>query len=63
MRFQELRDVDGIVLAQGLHPAIAVVAAGAAARAAAIAAVVSTTGCKVLHPSDIDDELKRAALT
>ncbi|MGD0811571.1 MAG: hypothetical protein ABSA91_17960 [Acidimicrobiales bacterium] len=63
MRFQELRDVDGIVLAQGLHPAIAVVAAGAAARAAAITAVVSTRGCKVLRPSDIEDELKRAAVT
>ena len=63
MRFQELRDVDGIVLAQGLHPAIAVVAAGAAARAAAITAVVSTKGCKVLRPSDIEDELKRAAVT
>jgi len=63
VRFQELRDVDGIVLAQGLHPAIAVVAAGAAPRAAAITAVVSTMGCKVLHPSDIEDELKRAAVT
>ncbi len=63
MRFQELRDVDGIVLAQGLHPAIAVVAAGPAARAAAITAVVSTKGCKVLRPSDIEDELKRAAVT
>ena len=63
MRFQELRDVDGIVLAQGLHPAIAVVAAGPAARAAAITAVVSTTGCKVVRPSDIEDELKRAAVT
>jgi hypothetical protein len=63
VRYQELRDVDGIVLAQGLHPAIAVVAAGPAARAAAITAVVSTQGCKVLHPSDIEDELKRAAVT
>jgi len=63
VRFQELRDVDGIVLAQGLHPAIAVVAAGPAARAAAITAVVSTKGCKVLRPSDIEDELKRAAVT
>ena len=63
MRFQELRDVDGIVLAQGLHPAIAVVAAGPAARAAAITAVVSTMGCKVVRPSDIEDELKRAAVT
>jgi hypothetical protein len=63
VRFQELRDVDGIVLAQGLHPAIAVVAAGPAARAAAITAVVPDKGCKVLHPSDIEDELKRAAVT
>ncbi|HUC13248.1 MAG TPA: hypothetical protein VMS00_02240 [Acidimicrobiales bacterium] len=63
MRFQELRDVDGIVLAQGLHPAIAVVAAGPAARAAAITAVAPDKGCKVLHPSDIEDELKRAAVT
>ena len=62
MRFQELRDADGTVIAKGLHPAIAVVAAGAVARAAAISAVVSTKGCIILHPSDIENELKRAAV-
>ncbi len=61
MRFQELRDANGTMLAQGLHPAIAVVAAGAVPRAAAISAVVSTKGCKVVHASDIEDELERAA--
>jgi hypothetical protein len=62
VRFQELRDADGTVIAKGLHPAIAIVAAGAVARAAAISAVVSTKGCKILHPSDIEDELKRAGI-
>ena len=62
MRFQELRDADGTMLAQGLHPSIAVVAAGAVPRAAAISAVVSAKGCKIIHPSDVDDELKRAAV-
>ena len=62
MRFQELRDADGTVIARGLHPAIAVVAAGAVARAAAISAVVSTQGCIILHPSDVENELKRAAI-
>jgi hypothetical protein len=62
VRFQELRDADGTVIAKGLHPAIAVVAAGAVARAAAISAVVSTKGCIVLHPSDVENELKRAAV-
>jgi hypothetical protein len=50
------------MLAQGLHPAIAVVSATAVARAAALSAVLSTQGCKVLHSSDIDDELKRAGI-
>jgi hypothetical protein len=62
VRFQELLDADGSVLAKGLHPAIAVVAAGAVARAAAISAVVTTRGCEILNPSDVDDELMRAAL-
>jgi hypothetical protein len=62
VRFQELRDADGTVIARGLHPAIAVVAAGAVARAAAISAVVSTQGCIILHPSDVENELKRAAI-
>jgi hypothetical protein len=48
------------MLAQGLHPAIAVVSATAVARAAATSAVLSTKGGKVLHSSDIEDELKRA---
>lgn len=62
MRFQELRDADGSMLARGLHPAIAVVAAGAVPRAAAISTAASTKGCKILHSSDIEDELQRAAL-
>jgi hypothetical protein len=62
VRFQELRDADGTVIAKGLHPAIAVVAAGAVARAAAISAVVSTQGCIILHSSDVENELKRAAV-
>ena len=62
MRFQELRDADGAMLAQGLHPSIAVVAAGAVPRAAAISAVVSAKGCKILHASDVEEELKRAAV-
>lgn len=62
MRFQELRDADGTVIARGLHPSIAVVAAGAVARAAAISAVVSTQGCIILDPSDVESELKRAAI-
>jgi hypothetical protein len=49
------------VLAQALHPAIAVVAAGAVLRAAAISAVVSIEGCKIINPSDVDGELRRAA--
>jgi hypothetical protein len=63
VRFQELRDADGTMLAQGLHPAIAVVSATAVARAAAISSVLSTQGCKILHASDIDDELKRAGVS
>jgi hypothetical protein len=62
VRFQELRDADGTVIAKGLHPAIAVVAAGAVARAAAISAVVSTKGSIILHSSDVEDELRRAAV-
>jgi hypothetical protein len=50
------------VIAKGLHPVIAVVAAGAVARAAAISAVVSTKGCMTLHSSDVENELKRAAI-
>jgi len=50
------------MLAQGLHPAIAVVAATAVARSAAISAVMSTKGCQILHGSDIDDELNRAGI-
>ncbi|MGH9107730.1 MAG: hypothetical protein ACRDZX_18240 [Acidimicrobiales bacterium] len=61
MRFQELRDADGAVLARGLHPAITVVAADAVGRAAAVSAIVATAGCKVLHASDVEDQLKRAA--
>lgn len=51
------------MLAQGLHPSIAVVAANAVARAAAISAVLSTKGCQIVHAVDIDDELHRASLS
>lgn len=60
MRFQELRDADGTVLARGLHPAIAVVAAGAVLRATAISAVLEVKGCKVLNATDVKEELHRA---
>jgi len=61
VRFQELRDADGSVLAKGLHPAIAVVAANAVMRAAALSAVVTAQGCRVVQASDVESELKRAA--
>ncbi len=48
VRFKELRDVDGTILAQGLHPAIAVVAANGAARAAVISAAFSTGSGKII---------------
>ena len=60
MRFQELRDVDGTMLAQGLHPAIAVVAANAMARAAVVSAVVSTPGCRILQAADVEHQVERA---
>ncbi len=63
MRFQELRDADGTMLVRGLHPAIAVVAANAVARAAAISSVLSTQGCKILHNTDVEDEMARAAVS
>ena len=61
LRFQELRDTDGAVLVQGLHPAIAVVAANAGARAGAVAALVDAGGCKVVRAGDLDEELARAS--
>lgn len=61
MRFEELRDVDGAVLAQGLHPAIAVVAANAAARQAVISAVFATEGGQIVTASDVEYQLQRAA--
>jgi hypothetical protein len=60
VRFKELLDVDGMVLAQDLHPAIAVVAADDAARAAAIAAVPSDGSTKILSAPDVDQQLRRA---
>ena len=63
MRFKELRDVDGTILAQGLHPGIAVVAGNSAARAAAISAVFSTGGGKILNASDVEHQLQRARAT
>jgi hypothetical protein len=61
VRFKELRDVDGMVLARDLHPAIAVVAANSAARAAATSAVSSGGSTKILRAPDVDKHLRRAA--
>jgi hypothetical protein len=60
VRFNELRDVDGTILAQGLHPAIAVVAANEAARAAAISAAFSTGSGRIISAADVEHELQRA---
>ena len=60
MRFKELRDVDGTILAQGLHPAIAVVAASGAARTAVISAAFSTGSGKIISSSDVEHQLRRA---
>ncbi len=60
MRFEELLDVDGSVLAQGLHPAIAVVAANAAAREAVISAIFSVGGGKIITAPDVEHQLQRA---
>jgi hypothetical protein len=60
VRFKELRDVDGTILAQGLHPAIAVVAANDAARSAAISAAFSTGSGKILNAGDVEHQLQRA---
>jgi hypothetical protein len=60
VRFEELRDVDGSVLAQGLHPTIAVVAANVPAREAAIAAISSAGGGKIITAPDVEHQLQRA---
>ncbi len=60
MRFQELRDVDGNILAPGLHAAVAVVASTPAAREAAVSAV-QRAYCTLIEPSDIGTELERRA--
>jgi len=60
VRFQELHDADGKVLARGIHSAIAVVAAGPQARAAVTAGVRDTAGCVIVVEPDVDDELRRA---
>lgn len=62
MRFQELRDISGALLVQGLHPAISVVAANPAQRAAALAALEVAGGCRIVRTSDIDGELARATM-
>ena len=62
MRFQELRDMSGALLVQGLHPAISVVAANPAQRAAALAALEVAGGCRIIRTSDIDSELARASM-
>ena len=61
MRFQELRDVDGSTLVQGLHPVIAVVAADSTARAAAVSSLEPSVECKVLQAFDVEHQLQRAA--
>jgi tetratricopeptide (TPR) repeat protein len=60
VRFQELRDDDGTVLARGLHPAIAVVAANALARAVVTSSARAQLGCVVVTVADVDGESKRA---
>lgn len=49
------------MLAKGLHPAIAVVAANAVMRAAAVSALITTKGCRVVQSNHVEEELKRAA--
>lgn len=61
MRFHELIDPDGTVLARGLHPAIAVVSAGAPARATVISATLANDGCRILYASDVDEVLDNGA--
>ena len=61
MRFEELRDVDGSVLAQGLHPAVAVVAASPAAREAATSAFFSGEGAEIITAPEVEHQLQRAA--
>jgi hypothetical protein len=61
VRFQELRDVDGSPLVQGLHPVIAVVAADSTARAAAVSALEPSLDGKVLQAFDVEHQLQRAA--
>jgi hypothetical protein len=60
VRLQELRDREGAVVAQGLHPSITVVCANAAARTALLAALPSE-GVLVVRACDLDAELRRAA--
>ncbi len=60
MHFTELRDIDGTILARGLHPAIAVVAANGAARAAVLSAAFSTRSGKIVRASDVEHQLQRA---
>jgi hypothetical protein len=62
VRFQELRDREGNVIALGLHPAIAVVAANPPARATALAALEQSGGSNVVRADDVENELRRAAL-
>jgi len=59
VRLQELRDPEGTVLAQGLHPSITVVSASAGARASLLAAL-PTEEVHVVRASDLDAELARA---
>ncbi len=50
------------MLIRGLHPAITVVAAKPEARALVTSAAARTKNCTVLRSTDLDEELKRAAI-
>ncbi|HTV11222.1 MAG TPA: hypothetical protein VME20_05100 [Acidimicrobiales bacterium] len=60
MRFQELRDDDGTVLARGLHQSIAVVSASAPVREVITASARSKPGCVIVSVADVDAEALRA---
>ncbi len=62
MRFEEVSDTEGSVLVRGLHPAITVVSAKADARSALTLAVAKMKDCTVLRASDVEEELRRAAI-
>jgi tetratricopeptide (TPR) repeat protein len=62
VRFEEVSDIDGSVLVRGLHPSITVVSAKPDARFALTSAVAKVKDCTVLRASDVEEELRRAAV-